>query len=135
MALNRLKFNTLLNVAANSGFTVADNVAYPPRKACAVCPQGSGMGYERPANLGVVATGAPCPNPVRRWNVSKAVPLTPSGFNHWATCFVYPSGGANSLPTPMLLLAITSGSNPPEGGAGFPPDNYWVKVGPVGSML
>lgn len=133
MALNRLKFNTLLNVAANSGFTVADNVAYPPRKACAVCPQGSGMGYERPTSLAVVATGSPCPAPVRRWNASREIATTPSGFNHWATCFVNASG-SQSLPTPSLFIRLASGENPPSL-PGSPPPSYWIKVGPVGFMI
>jgi len=131
MAIDRTKFNGLLNNIASVNFTKADNVAYPARKACAVCPAStSGFGFSRPANLGVVATGAPCPNPVRRWNASASVPMTATGMSHYAICFTNP-GPTGSIPTPTLTITLASDFAPlPPAVAAF-----GVKVGPIGSMF
>jgi hypothetical protein len=126
--------NSIINQALNDiarNFARADNAAYPQRKACAVCGNapggGAATGFFRPQNLAVVASGAPCPNPARRWNASRNVPATPSGANHWATCAIL--NNSQGLPVPSLNVVAASGSNPPNSA------NIWVKIGPVGSII
>lgn len=124
MAFDHNKFNDTLNRLSVSFFARADNVAYPPRKACAVCgvPIGSPQttGFFAPLSMSVVATGQPCPG--NRHNATANVPMTPSGQNHWATCKIVPNQ------SPTLNIVAASGINPPTAA------NIWKKVGPVGSV-